>query len=618
MGNDFVGNGNESGNNSIKRGAVLGAAAARRRRAAVAASQILAENTAEGLAAEVNARVVGQEDAVRDVCSFLLSALGRSEKLCSGTPEADLPHLDAIMIDGPSGCGKTYIVQSACEELGIEVATIDGSSLTGAGWRGGDIDKHLYRLAQAQARPGGAAPTVVFIDECDKLAKDETRAAGFSPCAGLLRVIEGSEVMTVDSDEAGGKALPLDKAMLIFVLAGAFTGLDEAVRRRLVKGGTTGFTADPAALAAASADEGELRALAGPEDLISCGLPRELVGRITTLTRVRPLNEAELAQVVRGARGSAASRFAAMMPAGCALKVDDSAVALVASDAASSGRGARGIEAALGKACMGAVEAARTDASIVTARVTAESDGLEVSYEHGEREVPDPLEDMDIFDDEHEPDNGGTGARMAFPFNGARKGSGDAEPAASGWEPPAWGAEERSGVVGLAIRMRVCGAGAPDPVSFAGGSTDAVRISDAIVSTLLRGMIPSRALVASELVYGCITFMRHWRQKEELNSAQLLALVREAAEGTLRDRVLALIEGRPMAGDARGAGPRRWPVPETGSQKTTCGIIHTGIDIREDSALRRLVDFYGLAGDDARSIAAEVADRIAPLADGKK
>ena len=103
-------------------------AAARRAAALAKAERALAAHTAASLAEEVSARVVGQERAVGDVCLFLTSALARAAKLLRGVPAADLPHLDAVMIDGPSGCGKTYMVRLACEALGLGMHEIDGAS----------------------------------------------------------------------------------------------------------------------------------------------------------------------------------------------------------------------------------------------------------------------------------------------------------------------------------------------------------------------------------------------------------------------------------------------------------------------------------------------------------
>ena len=599
----------------------VAAAEARRPLAAEWARGALGGVTAASLAEEVSARVVGQDDAVRDVCSFLVSALGRVERLCSGVPESALPHLDAAMVDGPTGCGKTYLVQCACRALGLGVAAVDGSSLTGAGWAGGDISAHLYRVAQDQAHPGGERATVVFVDEFDKMAKDDSGPnKGFSPCPGLLRVIEGSEVLLVDPPDRDGEALALDKSLLIFVLAGCFAGLDEAVRARLSResgGCATGFAADPGALAAARATGQELRAAATPEDLVACGLPRELVGRVTTLARVSALGEAELARIARGAEGSAAERFGAMMPAGCRLDVDDSAVALVAAEAAAAGRGARGIEAALGGACLRAVEEARTDETVVLARVSAAAGGLEVAYERGERE-PAGTESPEA--------PAAAGAEAPAAAGGGRAPAGGPAFAGDGpgWDPPARvGAP--AGLPELAVELRAReGAAAPDPVAysspaprgFSSGGADAQRVADAVVSVLLRDMPPARALVARELVYGCLTFLRHWRPSGELGSPALLALVREEAEGRLRARVVAVCEGRPLDGDAARGDGWRGRRGDPALRTVTCGIEHAGVSPREDSALRRLAYYWLLAGDDARAIAREVADRIEPLAGG--
>lgn len=248
------------------------------------------------------------------------------------------------------------------------------------------------------------------------------------------------------------------------------------------------------------------------------------------------------------------------------------------------------------------MEEARTDETVVLARVFAGDGVLEVAYERGERE-PAGTEDPKA------PAAAGAEAPAATGGGHAPAGGPAFAGDSPGWDPPARvGAPV--GLPELAVELRAReGAAAPDPVAysspaprgFSSGGADAQRVADAVVSVLLRDMPPARALVARELVYGCLTFLRHWRPSGELGSPALLALVREEAEGRLRARVVAICEGRPLDGDAARGDGWRGRRGDPALRTVTCGIEHAGVSPREDSALRRLAYYWLLAGDDARA-----------------
>lgn len=581
----------------------------RRRIAGQIARRATEENTVESLSERVRGSVVGQDEAVRDVCRFLLAGLARVERLCSGVPESGLPHLDAILVDGPSGCGKTLIVQRACEALGAATYTIDGSSLTGAGWRGGDLERHELRLAEAQGRASTCRPTIVFVDEADKLARDETNARGFSPCQNLLRLIEGSEAMTVDSPGSDGTSLTLDKSLLVFVLAGAFDGIDEIVRRRLrTESPSVGF----GTAGADAPDPDGLRALASVDDYMAWGLPRELVGRITTATRVRQLGAGDLERIARGTCGSVESRFAAMMPAGCTLSISPGAARIAAGEAARSGRGARGLEASLGAACMEAIERARTDPGVASATVTELDGGLSVECARGERKAAETgAEDAEAAPGDRGDEAAGAG-REEPPSDG-RPRVGGRHGGATKWAPPMRvGAEADLEHVAVELRSRA-GTDAPDPVATVSSSHGARAMADAIADVLLPDMDPRRARLANLLLRGCLSYLRHWCAPERMGLASLLAVVRGASTDEGRERIVAfLFDGH---GGEEGHEPgARWGRADLGASRRTGAVTHFGISPEDDSALGMLGCFWGIAGDDAAPIAAEVANALERIA----
>lgn len=572
-----------------------GRAIARRRLVGKEAERVLASVTTEGLAANVGERVVGQGEAVRCLCGFLIAALRRISLLASGTPSSELPHLSAMAIDGPSGCGKTLMVESACEALGgLPVHVIDGSSLTGAGWRGGDLEAHKRQLAEIQAT-GRPAPVLVFVDEADKLAKAGDRPRdGFDPCEGFLRLLDGDGVESVDPPSGAGDKgpLPLDRGTLIFVFAGAFTGLGDHVRSRVLgaAGSCAGFSADSAALEARSLDEAGLRALATPEDLISWGLPRELVGRFSALVSARPLGEADLEEIARGGPTSVEARFARMMPEGCSLAVDDGAARLIVRAALESDRGARGLEASLAPVAFRALEEAGRDRSVVSVTVTARGGALALEVERGERAAGDRCETPTAPDLESEKEEGA-------------------------WEPPSRVIREAGDLARTALRLALLSPGTLDPVSTVGRHDEARAFSWALLDALLPDMGGEDARMAYELLYGCLCYALDWGAPGDANSRVLSLLVGEAAEGRLLDRVLELWDGRSRE---EGGGPSRLShgALSPGARRDRAVISHFGIDPNEDSALRHILYYHALAGERSAELAGRVGAGLRRLAGG--
>lgn len=584
--------------NSSKRGLKV-----RREQVARVAARCLSDLTADGLAAKVSERVVGQDEAVGRVSRFLVTALRRVRLVALGTPAAELPHLGALMLEGPSGCGKTFIVETACSELGgIPSYTIDGSTITGAGWRGGDLEDHEYRIAKMQAARG-AGPIVVFVDEADKLAKGgEHTRDGFDPCELFLRLIEGDDAKVVDAPSKSGEtgSLLLDKSALIFVFAGAFTGLDELVRKRLVveSGGVAaGFSADAGAMGALSLGGSELRARSAPEDLVSWGLPRELVGRITTLARVRPLSEGDLASVIRGSGDSVESRFSRMMPPGCSFSIDDDAVAWVARTEVSSGRGARGAEAALTPVFCDAVELAETDSAVVSVAVTRTASGLGLNVEKGERDAPEEADNEGVRE--------GYGLESGLPpcFG----------PKEAGWLPPRRVDAPIDNLAHISVRLRMsAGKGSPDPLVSVRSCRDAREMATAITDVALSCLTAEQARVAWELVYGCLAYILEWGAPGDMSSDVLLMLLGEAADGKLMRRVLELWDGRSRS--CRGAASRlRCGTLAPGRRSRRGCLEYCGIDPGTDSALKHILFYRALAGRGATKTARRVADAVSLL-----
>lgn len=575
--------------------------------------EVLAGVTARSLAERVRERVVGQDEAVDGICLFLVTALRRMALVAGGAGPDGLPHLSALMIEGPSGCGKTLAVEAACEALGaIPVHRVDGSQLTGAGWKGDGVEAHLRDLAAMQAESMG--PILVFVDEADKLVKDNGRRDGFDPCAGLLRAVEGDDVVRVRAANRsnGDETVPLDKAGLVFVFAGAFTGLDRITRERLVGergGAAAGFAAGAGTMAASSMPADELRRLSTPDDLVAWGLPVELVGRITSLVRIRPLEVEDVVTVARGQEGSVEARYAAMMPHGCSFSISDGAARRVAEEAVRSGRGARGVEAAVSAAACEAVEVAERDSSIVSCSLVLRDGAVAADYVHGERPAAPAPRDEGGADGAETPQGAAPETVPAADAVGGAPGQSGCgfDPAA----PPRWrsdascsGASELAKMaVDLYARSVLLGsASAPDPLMTIDGHQGARSMAMAFAAVLMPDLDAADGRIAYDLLYGSLSFLLDWGQALERRPclADLATLLGDAVAGRLPEYTRML-----QSGELAASLPDEGDDPSRARRAALRALLERGLNGNEDAALRHWAYFLALSGENGSHIAAQ-------------
>lgn len=331
---------------------------------------------------KVTETVVGQDARVGEVVDFLFAATARVAALAGGASASEVPANNVLLIMGPTGSGKTLTVRTACEAMGLGYREIDGAQLTGAGWHGADLDAELKPVAQDLK--GDPRPYVVFIDEADKLSRgDKGKEEGFDPSPVLLRLLEATGEHPVASSDSKA-SFTLDADALVFVMAGAFTGIDRQVRARLRggAGAACGFAADADAQGAAVLPEDEARALAGPADLEAWGMPRELVGRVSTVVSLRPLGESAFREILDGGPHSVRARYQRIVPEGVEVAIDGDAATELARRAAEAGLGARGLLQAVGTEMNRAVAHAVADRTVVGVRLFVGKLGPEAVFEN--------------------------------------------------------------------------------------------------------------------------------------------------------------------------------------------------------------------------------------------